>query len=81
MSSFDQKIEEMLWNLQPECDDLVPDTIDQIKKLISEIIGEDEYEPKPSDFIVTEGLNHFAIAKGRNILKKELRHAFNLKEE
>lgn len=45
-------------------------------KLIEEfekIIGKDEYLPTPDDFIITNGLNHFAIAKSRNILREDLR--------
>jgi len=37
------------------------------------MIGKDQQEPSPDEFFVVDGLDHFAIAKGRNVLRAQLR--------
>lgn len=91
MSDFDEKLKEIIDDAQKYYNDEPFQFVAQIKQLISEVIGEEEGKkvvpPNKNDSY--ESLNaQFRVMKYnqeqmpiRNELRKELRHAFNLKEE
>lgn len=86
MTNFDEKLEKILEE-NTESDGqgyghYIDASLAQIKQLISEVIGE---RKSVDELVIPEAMNDLAskvcFKEGYNTKVKELRHAFNLKEE